>query len=68
MTENLNFSVGSPSEIIFQSVLHAQKNYVRLDKKYFLCGYPHRKKEINAHEKYVLFCESRLTQRKNYFA
>jgi len=31
MTEKFNFSVGSPSEIIFLSVLHAQKKFVRSD-------------------------------------
>jgi len=31
MTEKSNFSVDSPSEIIFLWVLHAQKNYVRPD-------------------------------------
>jgi len=33
MTEKLNFSVGSPSEIFFLSVLRAQKIFVRSDKK-----------------------------------
>jgi hypothetical protein len=45
---SMNFSVSSSSEIVFLSVLHAQKNYVhprspRL-KIIFLRRYPHRKK------------------------
>jgi hypothetical protein len=67
ITEKSKFSVSSPSEIIFLSGFHSQKNYTRPDEKQFFCTDIPQKKEINTQRNTLTHIGKKPTAQENMY-